>query len=221
VIGRSDADVIPAPGLHDALTDEEWQILAPLLPPETSGGRPRQYLIREGINGIHYVLRGGCAWRFMPHDLPPWQTACQTFRAWRQDGTWLRIHDQLRDEVRTHMGRHRQPSAAIIDVQTVKTTEKWGVHGYDGAKKLNGRKRHLLVETRGRLLRVLVHPADLRDAAMAPWLLAAAHAACDMFEEHPRMCSPFSAQTEYHSAFAGHPLAYGPAPAVASESVAG
>jgi len=120
------------------LTNEEWQILEPLLPPEKTGGRPRKYPLREVINGIQYVLRTGCAWRLMPHDLPHWQTAYQTFRAWRQDGTWLRLHDQLRAEVRTRMGRHAQPSAAIIEAQTVKTTETGGATATTARRKFMG-----------------------------------------------------------------------------------
>ena len=108
------------------VTDAEWHILEPLLPPEKAGGRPRKYPLREVMNGIQYRLRAGWAWRLMPHDLPQWQTAYQTFRAWRQDGTWVRIHAQLRDEVRTRMGRHPQPSAAILEAQTVNTTAKGG-----------------------------------------------------------------------------------------------
>jgi putative transposase len=105
---------------------EAWQSLAPLLPRENTGGRPRQDPMREGLNGSPYVRRGGCAWRLMPHDLPQWQTVYQTFRAWCQAGTRLRIHDQLRDEVRSRMGRHRQPSAASIDAPTGQTTEQGG-----------------------------------------------------------------------------------------------
>jgi putative transposase len=108
------------------LPDEEWQIREPLLPPANPEGRPRKSPLRDVIDAIPYVLRAGCAWRLMPHDLPHWQTAYHDFRAWRQDGPWVRLHDQRRATVCTRMGCHPQPTAAIIDAQTVQTTDKGG-----------------------------------------------------------------------------------------------
>lgn len=108
------------------LSDMEWRILEPLLPPERPGGRHRGYAVREIINAIQYLIRGGCAWRLLPHDLPQWQSVYHYFRRWKRDGTWLRIHDHLHQEVRKQMGRDAQPSAVIIDSQSVKTTEKGG-----------------------------------------------------------------------------------------------
>jgi putative transposase len=108
------------------LTDDEWQILEPLLLPEKSGGRPRTYPRREVVNGLQYVRRGGGAWRLMPHDRPHGQTASQTFRAWRQDGPWRRLHDHRRDEVRGRMGRAPHPSGAILEAPTVKPTDTGG-----------------------------------------------------------------------------------------------
>ena len=114
------------PAYATDVSDEAWQILAPLLSPEQPGGRPRTYPMRAVIHGLQSGRRGGGAWRLMPHDRPHGQTVDQTFRAWRQDGTWLRMHDQLRDEVRTAMGRHPQLSAAIMDAPTVQTTAHGG-----------------------------------------------------------------------------------------------
>jgi transposase len=108
------------------LTDAEWQILEPLLPAEKPGGRHRLYPMREIINGLRYLLRSGCAWRLLPHDFPHWRAVYEYFRVWKKDGTWLEIHDYLHEQLREKMPREKQPSAAIVDSQSVKTTEKGG-----------------------------------------------------------------------------------------------
>jgi putative transposase len=153
------------------LSDAEWAQLGPYVPSPKSGGRPAIHPRREILNAIFYVIRGGGAWRLLPHDLPKWQTVYHYWRLWRRDGTWERIHTALRERLRVKLGRNPQPSASIIDSQSVKTTSVGGERGYDGAKKLNGRKRHLLVDTQGLVLKAKVHRADLQDRAAVSLVL--------------------------------------------------
>ncbi len=156
------------------LTDREWEILEPVhVHGNRRRGRPRLWPVRRVLDAVFYVLRSGCPWRLLPHDFPPWQTVFYHFRRWRLDGVWYRLHEALRAATRQREDRHPGASAAILDSQSVKTTEEAGaISGYDAAKGVKGRKRHLLVDSSGLVLSVLVSPASTQDRDGARALLA-------------------------------------------------
>ena len=160
------------------LADEQWGVLEPLLPPAKRGGRPRSVSLRLVLNTIFYLTKTGCQWAMLPKDLAKRSTTNDYFTAWKADGTWQALLDALRRQVRVAAGHEPEPQKAAIDSQSVKGSEAGGPRGFDGGKKINGRKRHLVVDSLGLLLVVLVTSANADDGTTAPEVLkklSAAH----------------------------------------------
>jgi putative transposase len=146
------------------MTDKQWQVIQPLLPLEQEGpGRPIELDMRQTVNAIFYIVRTGCQWENLPKDYPNYNSVYYHYRKWCKDGTWQQVNTVLRKMDRQRQGRNEDPSAGVIDTQSVKTTEAGGERGYDAGKKINGRKRHIVVDTVGNLLEVVVHAAGIQD----------------------------------------------------------
>jgi putative transposase len=157
------------------VSNEQWQIIESFIPTiksnHTTGGRPAKYERREIFNAILYVVRTGCQWRLLPHDFPAWKTVYDYFIQWHTADVFASLNNHLRTNIRITLGRNSEPTAGIIDSQSVKIVANIGYSGFDGAKKVNGRKRHIVVDTLGLLLTVVVHEANLSDRVSAEMVL--------------------------------------------------
>ncbi len=160
------------PSYPSNLTSEQWELLSGLIPAAKGGGRKRSVDMEAVVNAIFYVLCAGCAWRMLPHDFPKWKTVYHYFRQWRKDGTWQRIHERLRLWVRVSQDREPSPSEAIMDSQSVETATMVSQEvGYDSGKKIKGRKRHILIDTLGLLIVVVITAANVSEQVGAKQVL--------------------------------------------------